>query len=218
MDITVGSRGSRLSRAQVAEVLAEIRKHRPDIQFTSHYITTSGDLNLKQSLRDLDKTDFFTKEIDQLQVDGAFRISIHSAKDLPEPLHPGLELVALTRGVDNADVLVTDHDPLPYGAKIGTSSHRRDETIRELRSDLQPKDIRGTIDQRLALVDSGQFDGVVMAEAALIRLQLTHRKRIFLKCTPAAWQGKLAIIARKGDREMQELFGLIHDKDALSRH
>ncbi len=206
--LDVGARSSKLSQAQVWEVHRELIQHHPHIEFKPIWITTTGDQDKKTSLRDLGKTDFFTREIDQLQLQGGFRISIHSAKDLPEPLASGLKIVALTKGVDSSDVLV--YHELPEQAIIGTSSHRREQNLLEWRSDFRCVDIRGTIDERLALLDIGQVDGVVMAEAALIRLGLTHRKRIFLNGETAALQGRLAVVARESDHEMEELFNCIH--------
>lgn len=206
--LEVGARGSKLAQAQVWEVHRELIQYHPNIEFNPHWITTTGDEDKKTSLRDLDKTDFFTREIDQMQLQGRFRISIHSAKDLPEPLAPGLKIVALTKGVDPSDVLV--YNKLPENAVIGTSSYRREQNLLQWRSDLRCVDIRGTIQERLTLLDAGELDGVVMAEAALIRLGLTHRKRIVLEGETAPLQGKLAVIALESDHEMEELFSCIH--------
>jgi hydroxymethylbilane synthase len=207
--LTVGARSSPLSRAQVDEVLTECGIKR-DIQFAPVWVETTGDKDLKTSLRALEKSDFFTKEIDALQLSGLCRISIHSAKDLPEPLPEGLTLVALTKGVDPSDsIVVRDRetlDSLPLGAKIGTSSDRREKNVRDLRRDLICVDIRGDIQSRLNLLDQGIVDGVVMAEAALIRLKLTHRTRFALPGERAQLQGQLAVLALEGDEEMRQLF------------
>src|SRR5580765_2750739 len=106
MIITAGSRSSKLAKAQVKEVLDELRSFHPEIDFETLFFETSGDKDQKTSLRTLDKTDFFTKEIDEAQLLGHFRIAIHSAKDLPEKLAKGLKRVALTHGVDSRDALV----------------------------------------------------------------------------------------------------------------
>jgi len=209
LEISVGGRGSELSKAQVVEVHCELVEHHPHIQFKPTWITTTGDKDKKTSLRDLDKSDFFTREIDQMQLEGQFRISIHSAKDLPEPLAPGLKMIALTKGVDPSDVLVFNH-PLSDNAIIGTSSHRREQNLLDWKPAVRCVDIRGTIPERLAILDSGQVDGVVMAEAALIRLGLTNRRRMPILGDTAPLQGKLAVIALETDQEMEELFRCIH--------
>lgn len=214
--LKVGARRSRLSRAQVDEVHAEIRRYYPDVRFDPLWVETTGDRDQTTSLRTLDKTDFFTKEIDALQLAGACRISIHSAKDLPEPLAPGLILIALTRGQDSSDALVLRegealHTLLPH-AKIGTSSERRETNVHSLRPDLICVDIRGSIDQRLELLNSRQIDGLVVAEAALIRLHLTHLNRLLLPGTTASLQGRLAILARENDEEMKNLFACLDER------
>ncbi|MBS0650037.1 MAG: hydroxymethylbilane synthase [Verrucomicrobia bacterium] len=215
--LRVGGRQSRLSRAQVFEVLSEIQAFHPHVEFEPVWLETTGDRDLATSLRNLEKTDFFTKEIDQKQVQGEFRISIHSAKDLPEPLASGLQIVALTKGVDSSDVIVLRKDHLPFGAKIGTSSVRREQNIKDLRSDLVCADIRGTIDSRLEQLDAGDYDGIVMAEAALIRLGLADRKRITLPGECAPLQGQLAVIARANDEEMAQLFSCIDTRGGYEK-
>ncbi|HEY5234717.1 MAG TPA: hydroxymethylbilane synthase, partial [Rhabdochlamydiaceae bacterium] len=151
----------------------------------------------------------FTREVDQLQLKGEFRISIHSAKDLPEPLASGLKIIAVTKGVDPSDVLVYNQE-LPENAVIATSSHRREQNLREWKEGFRFVDIRGTIPERLAILDSGQIDGVVIAEAALIRLGLTNRQRMPIPGETAPMQGRLAVIALSDDHEMEQLFRCIH--------
>src|SRR4051812_15118097 len=125
MLISVGARSSNLSKAQAKEVLEELQLFYPEAQFSTLWLETTGDKDLKTSLRHLDHTDFFTKEIDDLQLQGKIRISIHSAKDLPQPLPEGLKVIALTKGVDSSDALVLrpgeSVSSLSFGAKIATS-------------------------------------------------------------------------------------------------
>ena len=206
----MGARGSRLSRAQVDEVYQELSRFYPHIRFFPIWISTTGDQDKTTSLKTLEKSNFFTDAIDHRQLQGEFRISIHSAKDLPDPLHPDLEMIALTKGVDSSDSLVVRAFPIPYGAQIGVSSHRREAFLKSWRRDLECVDIRGTIDERLALLDNGTIDGVITAEAALIRLKLTDRPRIHLDIDTAKMQGRLAVLARKNDHEMKQLFTVIH--------
>lgn len=211
--ISVGARQSPLSKVQVEEVLKELQKKQPDVTFQPHYVLSTGDKDQKTSLRSLNKTDFFTKEVDAMVLKRQCRVGIHSAKDLPDPLPQGLYLAALTRGLDSSDSLVTrtgmTWDKLPRGALIATSSVRREEAIRNMRSDFTFTDIRGIIGQRLAKLESGEVDGVVIAEAALIRLNLTHLTRIKIPGDTVAHQGQLAVIAREEDLEMRNLFSSI---------
>ena len=209
LSIQVGARASPLSKAQVQEVYQEILKHHPQVLFEITYLETTGDKDRIRSLRTLGKTDFFTKEVDQLLLKEKCRLAIHSAKDLPEPIPEGLTIAALTTGVDAADVLVFRQgeslETLPSGARIATSSMRREEQVRLLRDDLQFFDLRGTIGERLSLLDKGEADGVVVAEAALIRLGLTHLNRVRLPGETAPYQGQLALLCRENDSEMQDL-------------
>jgi len=210
MSLTIGARKSALSQAQVKEVLRELHVFYPQMQPKIILLETQGDLDQKTSLRTLGKTDFFTKEVDQLLLAGHCRIAVHSAKDLPEPLPFGLQIVALTKGLDPSDALVLREgetlETLPSGAVIATSSERREEAVRKLRADFQFIDLRGTIQQRLAKLDAKQADGVVIAEAALQRLDLTHLNRVAVPGSTVPFQGRLAILSRIGDTEMEILF------------
>lgn len=212
--IPIGARTSPLSRAQVQEILTGLQSFYPNVSFEEHYFASTGDLDQITSLRTLDKTDFFTKEIDEAILSGQCRLGIHSAKDLPFPLPKGIVLICLTKGVDPADVLVLREgetlSSLPPSACIATSSLRREETVKQLRPDLTFSDLRGTIEKRLSKLATGEADGVVVAEAALIRLGLTHLNRIRLPGTTTEGQGRLAVLARKGDKEMEELFACLH--------
>jgi hydroxymethylbilane synthase len=218
--IKVGARDSPLSRKQVEEVEKELQLFRPELQFAPTYVKTAGDYDKKTSLRSLEKTDFFTKEVDALLLQGICDITIHSAKDLPEPLTAGLSLIALTRGQDPRDALVmrghSRFDQLPTHALIATSSLRREENVRLLRSDLKFVDIRGTIEERLERLYQKEIDALVVAEAALIRLGLTTLNRMYLPGEVALNQGRLALLARQDNSEMKDLFSPI-DENRLSR-
>ncbi len=217
--IAVGARASPLSHAQVDEVQHELVLVHPHVILKAFFVETTGDLDQKTSLRTLGRTDFFTKEVDALVLSGQCRIAIHSAKDLPEPLTRGLTLICLTRGQDPADCLVLRDgetlESLPSGAAIATSSERREAAVLKLRDDLAFCDVRGTISQRLSLLEEGLADGVVVAEAALIRLGLTHLNRIRLPGATTPLQGQLAIVGREKDFEVQELFSCLDTRPAL---
>jgi len=210
MMIRVAARASPLSRAQVEEVLQELH---PNVEFSMTWVETTGDKDLHTSLRTLPRNDFFTKELDEMLLQGSCDVAIHSAKDLPIPLPKGLRCVALTKGVDPRDVLVlragVSLDTLPLHAKIGTSSIRREATIKSLRPDLECRDIRGTIDKRLQKLFSNEIDGVVIAYAALIRLKKLHLHFILLDGPTAKYQGRLAVVARHQNEEMKQFFSAI---------
>ncbi len=211
--IKVGARDSKLSRVQVEEVLQLLKEKGRDAEFHGIFLETVGDRDQKTSLRSLDKTDFFTRDIDEAVKEGVVRIGIHSAKDLPDPLSQGLVIVALTPCLDPSDSLVLPEDEtldsLPHGAMIATSSERREELVRQLRADVTFVDIRGTIPKRLEQLDNGRIDGLVVAECALLRLGLGHLNRVSLPGDAAPLQGQLAVVAREDDAEMRELFACI---------
>jgi hydroxymethylbilane synthase len=206
--IKVGARNSPLSRAQVAEIAQVV-----DMQVD--WVETSGDLDKKTSLRTLGKSDFFTRELDAMLLNKQIRAAIHSAKDLPDPLPKGLSIAALTAPIDERDALVFDR--LPESPLIATSSERREEAVRQLFPDARFIDLRGTIHERLNKLTTGEADGVVIAEAALIRLGLTHLTRLYLPGPTAEGQGSLAVVCRSDDEEAIAYFQEIHAY-SLSRH
>lgn len=210
--LSVGARPSPLAQIQVEEVVQELKAMYSDRTFAIQSITipTQGDLDLETSLRSLDKTSFFTREIDAALLLGRVRLAIHSAKDLPDPLPSGLKLICLTQGLDPSDSLVVrggmSLKELPPGSRIGTSSLRREVAVLRLRPDCVMVDIRGTIGERLQKLERGSIDGLVIAEAALLRLGLTSLHRIRLPDCYTPLQGQLAVVAREQDLEMEELF------------
>jgi hydroxymethylbilane synthase len=218
--IVVGARSSPLSQEQVLEVWNELCVFHPNLQFQPLWIATCGDTDRTTPLWKVSKTDFFTQEIDEKLVKGECRIAIHSAKDLPTPLPAGLSIIALTKGLNPKDALVMRSqmtlDSLPLHARIGTSSKRREAAIKKLRSDLQPIEIRGTIGERLEMVHKGAIDGVIVAEAALIRLKKLEENRVPLDYETEPLQGRLAVIARNSDTEMASLFAPIDARERVA--
>ncbi len=196
---------------QVAEVEQELREYWPDVRFLSTWVETLGDKHKSVSLRSLGKTDFFTREIDELLLTNKVRIGVHSAKDLPDPLPEGLCVAAVTAGVDARDSLVF-RDVLPRNCLVATSSERREAAVRELYPDARFVDVRGTIAERLRLVERGEVDAVVVAEAALIRLGLTGLSREFLPGETVAGQGQLAVVCRAEDAEMHRMLRCIDSR------
>lgn len=212
--IVIASRTSPLARAQVEEFKEEILKHHPSLAFATVFLETTGDKDQQTSLRTLDKTDFFTKELDYLLLQGKCRVVVHSAKDLPDPLPKGIAIAAITHGVDPSDSLVMKAGrslaTMPKNAVIATSSVRREEAVRLLLPDARFIDQRGPIHKRLEVLDNGIADGAVIAEAALIRLGLTHLNRVTIPGDTVPLQGRLAIAVRSCDEEMKALLAPIN--------
>jgi len=182
-----------------------------DIPLDPVWVETTGDRDRTTSLRDLGKTDFFTRELDQLLLHRYIDAAIHSAKDLPDPLPAGLQLAALTSCINPHDSLVLrPGETLHPRFVIATSSTRREELVRSLCPDVQFIDLRGTIEERLTKLSDYSADGVVIAEAALIRLGLTHLNRVLLPGETTPLQGRLAIVVRREDARTAQLFAAIH--------
>lgn len=155
----------------------------------------------------------FTKEIEEALLDGRIDLAVHSLKDLPTTLPAGLRLSAITEREDARDALVlrasaSDSsaalESLREGAIIGTSSQRRLAQLKNLRSDVQIKDLRGNVDTRLRKLDAGEYDAIILAAAGLRRLGFEHRIDQFIPAEtmlPAVGQGALAIETRADDME-----------------
>jgi hydroxymethylbilane synthase len=206
--ITVGSRGSKLALLQAESVVAEIREINPDLDVSINKIVTTGDRNHRSRLGRTG-TAIFVKELEEALLDGRIDIAVHSLKDLPTELPPRLCLLAVTERLDPRDVLVAKSklNELASGSKIGTSSLRRTIQLMSYRPDLLACPIRGNVDTRLRKVFSGEFDGVIVAAAALLRLGWDKRITEYLPrdFLPAVGQGALAVEARLGDVDIARL-------------
>ena len=207
MDILrVISRSSRLALLQVDEFLSQL----PDLRHEIRVVDSYGDKHKELSLMADIEADFFTRELDRALLDGEADIAIHSAKDLPYPLPPGLELVCLTRAGDKTDSLVSRDCltlvQLPSGSRVGTSSRMRKEELLRIRPDLEVVSIRGTIEERISQVDNGYVDALVVATCALKRLELSDRIAEVLPFKTHPLQGNLAVVAKSGNSKLRKLF------------
>lgn len=204
--IRVISRKSRLALLQVEEILSLLPPH---INTEKIDISSWGDCHKEISLLENPPADIFTRELDEAILNNRADIAIHSAKDLPFPLPQGLTVVAVTGGLTGSDSLVSRNhillDKLPEGAKIGTSSHTRKKELLKLRPGLQVVSIRGTIEERLALVDNHTIDALIVATCALERLGLQNRITQILPFETHPLQGHLAVTAHEGNKFIKEL-------------
>lgn len=208
--IRVISRHSNLAMMQVKEIFNQL----PNIPFTYAVCKSFGDKHKNRSLMDKSlPSDFFTKELDESILYAEADVAIHSAKDLPYPLSNDLEVIALTVKKDGSDALVTRKglsfrlENIPRGSVIGTSSINRKRELLNYRPDLEIKSIRGTIEERIAQVDKGDYDAVIVATCALQRLGLDERIDDILPFMTHPLQGCLAIVARKERDDMRDIFG-----------
>ena len=218
--LIVGTRGSRLARRQTESVVALLRERCPDCRFDVRIISTTGDVR-QQPLSEISGEGVFTKELETALLAGEIDIAVHSLKDLPTDIAHGLAVAAVTRREDPRDALVSrDRTPLaklPRGARIGTGSVRRAAQLRLLRPDVKPVPIRGNVDTRLAKVESGDVDAVIVAAAALSRLGWLDRAAELIPLEamlPAPGQGALAVETRADDAEVLRIVASIDDRDS----
>ncbi|GHV32233.1 hypothetical protein FACS1894177_08080 [Bacteroidia bacterium] len=204
--LKVISRNSPLSIIQVKEALSFFSA----FSYQLSTMQSFGDKNKQISLMDNIASDFFTRELDEAILRDEADIAVHSAKDLPYPLSPGLEIFALLEAFDKTDSLVSKNNrtlaQLPQGARVGTSSAARKREVLSYRPDLEIVSIRGTIEERIAQVDTGFIEALIVASCALQRLGLAHRAAEILPFQTHPLQGNLAIVGRKGRQSIRQLF------------
>ncbi|HEX2229638.1 MAG TPA: hydroxymethylbilane synthase [Candidatus Binatia bacterium] len=215
--LRIGTRGSALALAQANWVKNEIERQRPGTVVSLEIIKTSGDRFVEASLQAIGGKGVFTKEIEEALLGGEIEIAVHSMKDLPTELTPGLAILAVPEREDPRDVLVSCGGArlmeLPAGARIGTGSLRRKAQVLSCRPDLVVTAIRGNIDTRLNKLDAGEVEALVVAAAGLIRIGREDRISEFLSgdiCVSAVAQGALAIEGRDDEVTREEL-AFLHD-------
>ncbi|MBV8457801.1 MAG: hydroxymethylbilane synthase [Acetobacteraceae bacterium] len=199
--LTIGSRGSALALWQANHV-AELLNAR-SIETRIEIIKTTGDHLQTASLTQAGGKGLFTKEIEQALLDRSIDIAVHSLKDLPTEMTPGLTLAAVPAREDPRDALIgATLAALPRSARIGTSSSRRGAQLRYVRPDLVIEPVRGNVDTRLRKLKEGQYDAIVLAAAGLKRLGFDTEIAEILspeQSCPAPGQGALGIQTRVGD-------------------
>ncbi|MFO1337817.1 MAG: hydroxymethylbilane synthase [Burkholderiaceae bacterium] len=189
-------------------------------------MTTRGDQILDRSLSKVGGKGLFVKELETALESGAARLAVHSLKDVPMDLPPGLVLAAILEREDPRDAFVSNHfadlSSLPQGACVGTSSLRRVVQIKAARPDLRIEPLRGNLDTRLRKLDEGGYDAIVLAAAGLKRLGLAARIRALFDeadMIPAAGQGALGLEVREDDAPLREALGrLSHAPTWLATH
>jgi hydroxymethylbilane synthase len=217
--IVIATRGSALALWQAEHLKARLLAVAPELVVELNVITTSGDKILDVPLAKVGGKGLFVKEIEQALLDRTADLAVHSMKDVPAELAPGLELIACSSREVPWDALCAREpvtvETLPRGAKVGTSSMRRQCQLLARRPDLRIEMLRGNVPTRIRKLDEGQFDAIVLAAAGLMRLGLAHRitQQLPLEISiPAVAQGVLGFEARIGDTFVTELVHrAIHD-------
>jgi len=217
--LRIGSRGSQLALWQANHISSLLRERGHEVEIET--IKTTGDKITDVSLAQVGTKGMFTKEIEEALAEGRVDVAVHSLKDLPTELPPGFELVAITTRVNPRDVLLSlKYDSvmaLPQGARVGTSSLRRQAQLKVARPDLVIHALRGNVDTRVRKLEEGEYDAIILAAAGLTRLGKTQLVREVLSeefMCPAAGQGALGIEIRAGDEEMRKHLVFLDDPAA----
>ncbi len=210
--LLIGTRGSRLARVQAETVRKMLSSLHPDREWGLKEIRSEGDVRRRASLASIRGRGVFVKALEEKLLADEIDLAVHSLKDMPTRLATGLKIGAVLPREDARDALVSRGGPtlddLPTGAVVGTGSVRRRAQLLAYRSDLVIQDVRGNVDTRLRKLNSGGYDALIVAAAALIRLQRTSAISQYLPLTlmlPAVGQGALAVELREGDEEVTGL-------------
>ena len=216
MKLRIATRKSALALWQTEHVAARLCAAHAGLEVEFVPLSTRGDEILDRSLAAVGGKGLFLKELEEAMLRGAADCAVHSLKDVPMELDGPFALPAVLERADPFDAFVSNRfeslEALPAGARVGTSSLRRQAQLRARRPDLQLVDLRGNVNTRLAKLDAGEYDAIVLACAGLQRLGLDARIRARLcapEWLPAAAQGAIAIECRADDATTSELLGAL---------
>ncbi|MGQ9872709.1 hydroxymethylbilane synthase [Leptodesmis sp.] len=225
--IRIGSRKSQLALVQTYWVKDQLQKAFPDRTFEVHTMSTQGDKILDVALAKIGDKGLFTKELEVGMLNGDIDFAVHSLKDLPTRLPEGLMLGCVTERENPADALVVHEqhqdkqlETLPEGAVVGTSSLRRLAQLRHHFPHLSFKDVRGNLNTRLAKLDAGEYDALILAVAGLERLGMSDRIHQVIPAEislHAVGQGALGIECRADDAEILELLKALQHQPTANR-
>ena len=222
--VTIATRGSALALWQAEHISALLRGRHAGLEVELLKIKTTGDKILDVPLAKVGGKGLFVKEIEEALLDGRADLAVHSMKDVPTELPPDLVVGINPEREDCTDTLLSvQYDGLsglPQGARVGTSSLRRQSQLKTLRPDLQVESLRGNLDTRVRKLMEGQYDAIVVATAGLKRLGLSAPKSEILgppQFLPAVAQGALGIEFRKDRPEMAELLAFLDHRETKIR-
>lgn len=215
--VRIATRKSPLALWQAEYVKQQLLAHHPQLQVELIALSTRGDKLLDTSLAKVGGKGLFVKELEIALLEDEADIAVHSMKDVPMEFPDGLALAVICEREDPLDAFVSNNyqhlDQLPAGALVGTSSLRRQSQVRAQFPDLQIKDLRGNVNTRLAKLDQGEYDALILASAGLIRLNMHQRIASRLEaelCLPAGGQGAVGIECRAEDKAIQALLDPLH--------
>jgi hydroxymethylbilane synthase len=216
----LATRQSALALWQSEHVAARLRAAHPGLDVQLVPMTTRGDRILDRPLAEVGGKGLFLKELEVAMLEGEADAAVHSLKDVPMELDGPFVLAAVLERADPFDAFVserhTDFDALPAGARVGTSSLRRQAQLRARRKDLQVADLRGNVNTRIARMQSGDYDAIILACAGLERLGLTRFIRHRLDAPswlPAVAQGAIAVECREDDTRAHEILKVLEHRN-----
>lgn len=223
MKLVVATRGSKLSLLQTEELLAQIRAVEPGIEFEIKIVKTTGDEVQDKPLYQIGVKGIFEKEVNLAVLRGEADIAVHSLKDLPSELSPGLVLAGFSKRAPPFDAVVSvagyDLETLPRGALVGTSSVRRGEFVKAVRPDVRVEPLRGNVDTRINKILQGKYDAAIMAAAGIYRMYRDSPpvKLVVLRpevLPPPPGQGIVAAVVREGEGWLIDLLKKASDPRA----
>ena len=210
--VRIATRKSALALWQAEFVKAQLEHFHADVRVELVPMSTQGDIILDTPLAKIGGKGLFVKDLEQAMLYGRADIAVHSMKDVPVEFPEGLALHTICEREDPRDAFVSNNfanlSELPKGAVVGTSSLRRQCQIRALRPDLVIKDLRGNVNTRLAKLDDGQYDAIILAAAGLLRLKMDERIADYIEpevSLPANGQGAVGIECRIDDEVTKAL-------------
>ncbi|WP_394173812.1 hydroxymethylbilane synthase [Thalassotalea litorea] len=222
--LRIATRKSALAMWQAEYVKARLEHFHPDLTVELLPMVTKGDIILDSPLAKVGGKGLFVKELEVAMLEGRADIAVHSMKDVPVDFPEGLGLEVICEREDPRDAFVSNHfeniDALPEGAIVGTSSLRRQCQLKAMRPDLVIKDLRGNVNTRLAKLDNGDYDAIILAAAGLIRLEMPERIRQTIEpeiMLPANGQGAVGIECRIDDQRVKQLLAPLEHQQTRIR-
>ena len=220
--LVIATRRSQLALWQSEYVKSLLQEHYPDMQIELQEFVTKGDKILDVPLAKIGGKGLFTKELEVAMLEGTAHLAVHSLKDVPTQFEDGLQLAAVTKRFDPRDALLSNKyssiDDLPQGAVVGTTSLRRRMAIKMLRPDIELKDLRGNINTRIAKLNAGEYDAIILAATGIQKLKIENEVKFFNPIStdlmiPSMGQATLGI-ETTNDPRVLEIVKVLNDNDA----
>ena len=220
--LVIATRRSQLALWQSEYIKAELLKHYPNMEVELQEFTTKGDKILDVPLAKIGGKGLFTKELEVAMLEGSAHLAVHSLKDVPTQFEDGLVLAAVSKRFNPQDALLSNKyktiEELPKGAVVGTTSLRRRMAIKMLRPDIELKDLRGNINTRIAKLNAGEYDAIILAATGIEKLNLQNEVTYFSPIStdvmiPSMGQATLGI-ETTNDPKIIEIVKVLNDKNA----